>query len=90
MAKFGITVREILKSTIIVEAEDVNEAIRKVESAINQDKILLSCDDFDEREIEPYLWFGNGSGEASENDDLSYYLHLDDNGNVYIPIDEVL
>lgn len=30
MARYGISVREILKRTVIVEAENLKEAIRKV------------------------------------------------------------
>lgn len=51
MSKYGISVREILKRTVIVEAENLEEAIQKVEDAVERDEIILDVDDYDDREI---------------------------------------
>lgn len=76
MAQYGISVREILKRTVIVEAENIEEAIKKVNDAYEQDKIVLKADDYDETEIEPSPYFSNGSGEIPEGEDVSFYWHL--------------
>ena len=47
MAQYGISVREILKRTVIVEAKDLEEAIQKVEGAVERDEISLDVDDYD-------------------------------------------
>lgn len=70
MAQYGISVREILKRTVIVEAENLEEAIQKVEDAYEREKIVLDVDDYDETEIEPSPYFGNGSGEVPEGKTL--------------------
>lgn len=76
MARYGISVREILKRTVIVEAENLKEAIRKVEEAVEREEIILDVDDYDDREIIPSEYFGNGSGEVSEDEDVSFYWHI--------------
>lgn len=76
MAQYGISVREILKRTVIVEAENLEEAIQKVEDAYEREKIVLDVDDYDETEIEPSPYFGNGSGEVPEMEDVSFYWHI--------------
>ena len=76
MSKYGISVREILKRTVIVEAENIDEALQKVNDAYKQDKIVLDMDDYDETEIEPSPYFGNGSGKVSEGEDVSFYWHI--------------
>lgn len=57
MAQYGISVREILKRTVIVEAESLEEAMQKVEAAVERDEIILEVDDYDEREIVPSEYF---------------------------------
>jgi len=76
MARYGISVREILKRTVIVEAENIEEAIRKVNDAYEQEKIVLDVDDYDETEFELSPYFGNGSGEVPEGEDVSFYWHI--------------
>lgn len=76
MAQYGISVREILKRTVIVEAENLEEAMRKVNDAYEQDKIVLDVDDYDKTEIEPSPYFGNGTGEVPEGKDVSFYWHI--------------
>jgi len=76
MTQYGISVREILKRTVIVEAENLEEAMQKVNDAYEQDKIVLDADDYDETEIEPSPYFGNGTGEVPEGEDVSSYWHI--------------
>ena len=76
MSRYGISVREILKRTVIVEAENLEEAIQKVEDAVEREEIILDVDDYDDREIVPSEYFGNGSGEVSEDEDVSFYWHI--------------
>ena len=53
MAKFAIRITETLARTVIVDSDDLDEAIQKVEKAVSDDKIILTSDDYDEREIFP-------------------------------------
>ncbi len=78
MAKYGISVREILKRTVIVEAENLEEALQKVEDAVERDEIILDVDDYDDREIVPSEYFGNGTGEIPDGEDVSYYWQLNE------------
>ena len=53
MPVYGISVKEILKRTVIVEAENVEDAVRKAEEAVECEEVILDVDDFDDREIVP-------------------------------------
>lgn len=77
MSRYGISVREILKRTVIVEAEDIEEAIQKVEKAVECDEIILDADDYDDREIVPSEYW-NG-GRVPEGEDVSFYWHIEEN-----------
>lgn len=74
MAQYAVSIREVLKRTIIVDANNIEEAIEKVEKAVERDEIILEIDDYDERKIEPSEYFYNG--KVPENDDVSFYCHL--------------
>lgn len=74
MSKYGISVREILKRTVIVEAENLEEAIQKVENAVEQEEIILDVDDYDDREIVPSEYWN--SGKVPEEEDVSFYWHI--------------
>lgn len=74
MSRYGISVREILKRTVIVEAKNLEEAIQKVEDAVERDKIILDVDDYDDREIVPSEYFENG--KVPEGEDVSFYWHI--------------
>ena len=74
MAQYGISVREILKRTVIVEAENLNEAIRKVEEAVEREEIILDVDDYDDREIVPSEYFEGG--KVPDGKDVSYYWQI--------------
>lgn len=74
MSQFGISVREILKRTVIVEAENLEEAIHKVEAAVERDEIILDVDDYDDREIIPSEYFEGG--KVPDGKDVSFYWHI--------------
>ena len=74
MQKYGISVREILKRTVIVEAESLKEAIQKVKETVERDELLLDLDDYDERKISPSEYW-NG-GKIPEGEDVSFYGQL--------------
>lgn len=76
MAQYGIKIEEILRRTVIVEADNLEEAIEKVQDAVWCDEIVLDADDYADREIEPSdNWSG---GIIPEGADVSYYWHLGD------------
>lgn len=76
MARFGIKVEEFLRRTVIVEAEDLHEAMEKVREAVWSGDITLDADDYADREIEPSdNWEG---GVIPDGADVSYYWHLGD------------
>ena len=75
MAKFAIRITETLARTVIVASDDLDEAIQKVGDAVSEDKIILTSDDYDEREIAPAEWTDNG--KVPENKDVSFYEHLE-------------
>lgn len=74
MSRYGISVREILKRTVIVEAENLEEAIKKTWEAVERDEILLDLDDYDDREIAPSEYFEGG--KVPEGKDVSFYWHI--------------
>ena len=76
MSKYGISVREILKRTVIVEAENLEEAIRKVEEEVEKEKIILDYDDYDDREIVPSEYWKDG--RVPDEEDVSFYWHIGD------------
>ena len=74
--KFAIRVEEILGRTVIVNAENLDEAIEKAEEAAEDGTLLLDgIEDYCEREIKPSDVFG--SVVVPEDRDVSYYEHLD-------------
>lgn len=79
--KYAIRVEETIGRTIIVEAENLDDAIKKVENAANNDVILLDgIEDFVEREIKPSDVFEGGI--VPNGRDVSYYEHLTDNEEI--------
>lgn len=80
MAQYGISVREILKRTVIVEAETIEEAIQKVEDAVEREEIILDVDDYDGREILPSEYWQNG--KVPKGEDVSFYWHVNEDKKV--------
>ena len=69
---YAITIREVLERTVCVEAEDLDQAIDKVEYAYNKANIILDADDFDgNAEIEPSCYAGQNG--IVYDDELDYY-----------------
>lgn len=73
--RYAIQVREILQSTIITRAKNEEEAIARVERAIETGEVWFSSiDDFDEREIKlSDHWV---QGIVPENEDVSYFTQI--------------
>lgn len=77
MSRYGISIREILKRTVIVNADSLEEAIQKAEAAVEREEIILDVDDYDDREIVPSeYWEG---GKVPDEEDVSYYWILSEN-----------
>lgn len=77
MAQYGINVREILNRTVIVEAGNLEEAIQKVEDAVEREEIILDVDDYDDWEIVPSEHWDNG--KVPDGEDVSFYWHIGKN-----------
>lgn len=75
MSRYAISVKEILKKTVIVDTDTLDEAIQKVEAAVERDEIILDVDDYDDREIVPSEYWKDG--KVPDDEDVSYYWHLD-------------
>lgn len=73
--RFAIRVEEILARTVIVEAADAEEAISKVDKAIEDCEIVLEYDDFTEINVSLDEYWKNG--EIGAEDDVSHYWHLE-------------
>ncbi|MCM1121175.1 MAG: DpnD/PcfM family protein [Eubacterium sp.] len=74
MSRYGISVREILKRTVIVEAKNLEEAQQKVWDAIEREEIILDVDDYDDREIVPSEYWKDG--KVPDVEDISFYWHI--------------
>lgn len=72
MSRYAISVREILKRTVIVEAENMEEAIQKVGDAVEREEIILDVDDYDDREIVPSEYWNGGKVPEGEEFLLAY------------------
>lgn len=74
MAKYAVRIEEILAKTIIVEATNYDEACDKVGEAYHEGRIELDYGCFYDVGFGYSHW---GSNAISENNDVSYYEHLD-------------
>ena len=73
--KFAIRIEEIIGRTIIVEAEDLEQATERVEEACNNGEIFLDgIEDFVGRKVYPSDNFTNGI--VPKGKDVSFYEHL--------------
>lgn len=59
---------------MIVEAENIEEAIQKVEDAVEREEIILDVDDYDDREIVPSKYFEGG--KVPDGEDVCFYWHI--------------
>lgn len=67
MAKYAVRVVETLARTVIVEADDFNDAVQKAIDAHSEAEIVLDADDFDDSYFVPSETFGEDA--IDENDD---------------------
>lgn len=74
MSKYGISVIEILKRTVIVEADGIDEAIQRVEDAVEQGEIVLTDRDYNDREIVPSKYWDGG--KVPDDEDVSGYWNI--------------
>lgn len=74
MSKYGISVIEILKRTVIVEADGIDEAIRRVADAVEQGEIVLTDRDYNDREIVPSKYWDGG--KVPDDEDVSGYWNI--------------
>ena len=51
--KYKFKIIETLSKTVEVEADDRDSAYEKVEDMINTEEVVLTADDFEDREIYP-------------------------------------
>ena len=73
--KYAIRIEEVIGKTVIVEANDLEEAIEKVEDACDHDIIFLDgIENFEGRNVYPSEYFKNGI--VPDDRDVSYYEHL--------------
>ena len=63
--EYLVRITETSSRTVIVEADNMQDAERKVNNAYYDEKIVLDYDDFDEYEIEAIR-------EAANNDKMLY------------------
>lgn len=63
--EYLVRITETSSRTVIVEADNMQDAERKVNNAYYDEKIVLDYDDFDEYEIETIR-------EAANNDKMLY------------------
>lgn len=59
-----------------MEAENLDEAIQKVEKAVEREEIILDVDDYDDREIVPSEYWNDG--KVPEGEDVSFYWHIEE------------
>lgn len=72
--EYAINIKETLSRTIIVEADDLCEALQSVEDAANKGKITLTCDDSFDRDIAPAEW--SDEGVIPDSSSTDYYEHM--------------
>lgn len=76
--KYAIRVTEILTRTIIIDdhrVTNVDDAIQIVMNAIDNCNIILTADDFSERDVSPADWTDNGVVPIGTN--VEFYEHFD-------------
>lgn len=83
--RYAIRIEERLAKTFIVDdnrIDNVNDAIQIISDAINKGDIILTADDFDDRDVHPAEWTHDGLVPVGTN--VEFYEHFD-TSKVYIP-----
>jgi hypothetical protein len=57
MKTFQIEIKETLSKIIEIEADSIQDAIKKVTLLYNNEEIVLSSDDYLDTEIEPFTTY---------------------------------
>jgi len=74
MNEYAIRVEQLLRRTIIVRSNSLEEAIDTITTAVENNEIILDgIDDFSEQNIKPSELFDGGV--VPKNRDVSYYEH---------------
>lgn len=72
--RFDIKIKEISLRTVIVDADDINEALEKVFHAVQSGTIYLDEEDFVDRVINPSEYWPDGA--IPDTEDVSIFYHL--------------
>lgn len=74
MARYAVRVTEILKKTVMVEADSFEEAVDKAEMAYDCGEIEVGFDDFYEKQIGVSEYFGEAPVSEEES---KYYPQIE-------------
>ena len=74
MAKYAMRIIETLSRTVIVDADDLDEATDKARSAYDSNEVILEADDFEKCEIIPASWTKNGI--VPDGRDTKFFTHI--------------
>ena len=75
METFKIEIQELLSRTIDIQAQNIEEAIEKVNKMYNSEKIVLDYDDLTKREIIPNILINEKENLTKE---IIEYLYQDE------------
>lgn len=71
MNKYAVRIEEIIGKTVVIEAKNSKEAIRKATELYEKGNIDVGCE-LSDVEIAPSEYFGR-SGIVKDDDDITYY-----------------
>ena len=87
METFKIEIQELLSRTIDIQAQNIEEAIEKVNKMYNSEKIVLDYDDLTKREIIPNILINEKENLTKEiieylyQDEKKHFEELEDPNN---------
>lgn len=75
MAKYGFIVREIYERPVVVEAENIADGYRKINKAMEEERLVIGLDDYDQTSVEPdsRLLHGRFPDDVSEAELMPYW-----------------
>lgn len=74
---YNMMITEYLRKSVRVEAEDAYEAYQKVEDLLNSEQVILSADDFCDRDIETMDDYESSQGNYKTHLTNSEYCDVD-------------
>ena len=76
---YNFMITEHLRKSVRVEAEDYEDAYSRIVDAINSEAIVLSADDFADRDIETIDQYERSQGgtEQGQTNDPAYSVDVD-------------